>query len=155
MSIISTIQYGKMTERKSKRVGRGYGSGKGGHTSGRGQKGQKSRGSSKIKVGFAGRQTTLHEQLPKFRGSARRNIGVRAQNGVVNLADISKYYSDGEVVSVTTLRNKGLVSSKHKTIKLLGQGNIDKKVKIEKGILLSKPTIEKLKKANIQIEDEA
>jgi len=155
MGIISTITQDRITENKSKRVGRGYGSGKGGHTSGRGQKGQKSRGSSKIKVGFSGRSTPLHEQLPKFRGSTRRNIGIRRKNGVVNLSEINKYFSDGEVVSVSTLRSKGMVPSKYPIVKILGQGKLEKKVTIDKTILLSKPTIEKLKKAGIKIENEA
>ena len=62
-------QLPKITTKKKKRLGRGYGSGKGGHTVGRGAKGQKARG--KVKLGFEGGQLPLIKRLPLKRGKGK------------------------------------------------------------------------------------
>jgi large subunit ribosomal protein L15 len=68
MSILSSLT--KITTRSKKRLGRGYGSGKGGHTSSRGQKGQKSRVGSKVPLWFEGGALPLSKRIPMWRVKA-------------------------------------------------------------------------------------
>jgi ribosomal protein L15 len=69
MSILSSLT--KITTGSKKRLGRGYGSGKGGHTSSRGQKGQKSRVGSKVPLWFEGGALPLSKRIPMWRGKGR------------------------------------------------------------------------------------
>ncbi len=60
--------------KRVKRLGRGYGSGKGGHTVGKGQKGQKSRGRGKPQIGFEGGQTPVYKKIPVVRGYRNKPV---------------------------------------------------------------------------------
>ena len=60
--------------KRAKRLGRGYGSGKGGHTVGKGQKGQKSRGRGKPQIGFEGGQTPVYKKIPVARGYRNKPV---------------------------------------------------------------------------------
>ncbi|MFH1547190.1 MAG: 50S ribosomal protein L15 [bacterium] len=126
---------------KAKRIGRGYGSGKGGHTVGKGQKGQKSRSGGKTKLGFEGGKVPLFRKLPKFRGF--RNP-TRVEYQVINFADLEKNFKIGEEVSVKILREKGMIRKKTKDVKILGKGKLTKKLKF-KDVKISA-------KANIEVE---
>jgi len=127
---------------KKKRVGRGYGSGKGGHTCGRGQKGQLSRSGHKSMVFFEGGNFPFYRRIPKYRGFkplACKNIQV------INVAILDKNYEDGDVINMESLKGKGLVNKKV-AVKILGYGEISKKLIVE-GLPVSRTAIEKIKKA--------
>ena len=116
-----------------KRVGRGLGSGKGRY-SGRGIKGQKSRaGSHRMRAGFEGGQMPLAMRLPKLRGSTSRDampIGpFRTYSQPVNLRDLDRF-EVGEEVTPESLKAKGLIRSVRKDVKLLGVGELTKKLSI-------------------------
>ena len=116
-----------------KRVGRGLGSGKGRY-SGRGIKGQKSRaGSHRMRAGFEGGQMPLAMRLPKLRGSTSRDampIGpFRTYTQPVNIRDLDRFEA-GEEVTPESLKAKGLIRSVRKDVKLLGVGELTKKLSI-------------------------
>src|SRR6516164_8242460 len=116
-----------------KRIGRGLGSGKGRY-SGRGIKGQKSRaGSHRRRAGFEGGQMPLAMRVPKLRGSTSRDampIGpFRTYSQPVNLRDLDRFEA-GEEVTPESLKAKGLIRSVRKDVKLLGVGDLSKKLSI-------------------------
>jgi large subunit ribosomal protein L15 len=116
-----------------KRVGRGLGSGKGRY-SGRGIKGQKSRsGSHMMRAGFVGGQMPLAMQLPKLRGNTSRDampVGpFRTYTQPVNLRDLDRFDA-GTEVTIELLKANGLIRSIRKDVKLLGTGELTKKLTI-------------------------
>jgi large subunit ribosomal protein L15 len=86
----------KITKRRAKRLGRGYGSGKGGHTSSRGQKGQKSRGS--IPVWFEGGQLPIIRRTPFIKGKNRFK-SLNSKPILISLTQLNKF-TDGTVVNI-------------------------------------------------------
>jgi large subunit ribosomal protein L15 len=117
-----------------KRVGRGMGSGKGRYA-GRGIKGQKARsGSNKMRPGFEGGQTPLNMRVAKQRGATSKDampIGpFRTFMQPVNLRDLERVFADGDTVDVETLVEKGLVKNSRTDIKILGQGELTKKLSV-------------------------
>jgi large subunit ribosomal protein L15 len=122
-------------ERKDrKRVGRGPGSGKGRY-SGRGIKGQKSRaGSHAMRAGFEGGQMPLYMRTAKLRGNTSADampIGpFRTYTQPVNLRDLEARFEVGEAVTPESLKAKGLIRSIRKDVKLLGVGELTKKLEI-------------------------
>lgn len=128
--------------RKRKRVGRGPGSGYG-KTAGRGQKGQKARtGHHGARVGFEGGQMPMQRRLPK-RGFKNP---FRVEAHPINLSVLAAKFSDGDVVEIATMREAGLVPKKANVIKVLGDGNIDKKLTV-RAHRFSKTAIAKLEAA--------
>lgn len=120
--------------RDRKRVGRGLGSGQGRY-SGRGLKGQKSRaGSHKMSVGFEGGQTPLDMRLPKARGNTSKDampLGpFRTYSQPVNVADLEARFAAGEEVTPETLRAKGLVRKVSVDVKILGVGELSKRLAV-------------------------
>jgi large subunit ribosomal protein L15 len=116
-----------------KRVGRGMGSGKGRY-SGRGIKGQKSRaGSHYMRAGFEGGQMPLAMRLPKLRGNTSRDampVGpFRTYSQPVNIRDLDRFEA-GDEVTPETLKAKGLIRSIRKDVKLLGVGELTKKLTV-------------------------
>ena len=111
--------------KKRVRVGRGPGSGKG-KTGGRGIKGQKSRSGVSIKA-FEGGQMPLHRRLPK-RGF--NNVQFQDKIAIVNVGQLNKKFEDDATVDEKALRAAGLVSGRCDAIKILGQGDLEKKLKI-------------------------
>ena len=117
-----------------KRIGRGLGSGKGRYA-GRGIKGQKSRsGSHKMAAGFEGGQMPIDMRLPKLRGNTSADampIGpFRTYTQPVNLRDLEARFEAGEEVTPESLKAKGLIRSIRKDVKLLGVGDLTKKLSI-------------------------
>src|SRR3978361_2347966 len=117
-----------------KRVGRGMGSGKGRY-SGRGIKGQKSRaGSHAMRAGFEGGQMPLHMRTAKLRGNTSADampVGPsRTYTQPVNLRDLEARFEVGEEVTPESLKAKGLIRSIRKDVKLLGNGELTKKLSI-------------------------
>jgi large subunit ribosomal protein L15 len=121
-------------ERKDrKRVGRGPGSGKGRY-SGRGVKGQKARsGSHKMRVGFEGGQMPIYMRIGKVRGSTSKDampVGpFRTYTQPVNLRDLDRF-DDGDVVTPEALVEKGILKNTKIDVKLLGSGDVSKKLTI-------------------------
>ena len=116
-----------------KRVGRGQGSGKGRY-SGRGLKGQKSRaGSHKMRAGFEGGQMPLAMRLPKLRGSTSKDampVGpFRTQTQPVNVRDLERFDAGTDVTPELMLA-QGLVSSARIDVKVLGDGELTKKLTV-------------------------
>src|SRR3954463_10701332 len=116
-----------------KRIGRGLGSGKGRY-SGRGIKGQKSRaGSHAMRAGFEGGQMPLAMRLPKLRGNTSKDampVGpFRTYTQPVNVRDLDRFDA-GEEVTPESLKAKGLIRSIRKDVKLLGVGDLTKKLTI-------------------------
>ena len=117
-----------------KRVGRGLGSGKGRY-SGRGIKGQKSRaGSHMMRAGYEGGQMPLYMRTAKLRGNTSADampIGpFRTSTQPVNLRDLEARFEAGEEVTPESLKAKGLIRSIRKDVKLLGVGDLTKKLSI-------------------------
>ena len=115
-----------------KRVGRGLGSGKGRY-SGRGIKGQKSRaGSHKMRAGFEGGQMPLYMRLGKQRGSTSKDampIGPhRTSTQAVNVGLLQTRFADGAEVTPESLVEKGLLKNTKIDVKLLGNGELKKKL---------------------------
>ena len=109
-----------------KRVGRGSGSGLG-KTSGRGQKGQKARSGGSINPVFEGGQLPLYRRLPK-RGFS--NYPFKKEYSVINLSDLN-VFEDGTVVTPALLKEKGIVKKQLSGIKVLGEGQLDKKLTVQ------------------------
>jgi large subunit ribosomal protein L15 len=117
-----------------KRVGRGLGSGKGRY-SGRGIKGQKSRaGSHKMRPGFEGGQMPIYMRLPKQRGPYSKDampVGPhRTATVPVNLRDLERVFDDGAEVTLEALVEKGLIKNTRTDVKVLGQGELKKKLSV-------------------------
>ena len=113
------------TGSRSKRLrkGRGLSSGHG-FTSGRGTKGQKAHG--KTRLGFEGGQMPLYRQIPK-RGFTNIN---RKEYAIVNLASLNKF-DDGTEVTPQLLMESGLVKNLKSDIKILGSGKLEKKLTVK------------------------
>ncbi len=133
---------------KDKRLGRGFGSGVGGHTVGRGQKGQKSRSGHKSMALFEGGNLPFYKKVPKYRGFNRPGKVVYK---AVNLSDLEKNFKAGDEISLESLAKKGLVHRKEKNVKILGQGVLKKKV-IVKGLKLSESAKEAILKSKGEIK---
>ncbi|HJE40686.1 50S ribosomal protein L15 [Lactobacillus reuteri] len=108
---------------KRLRKGRGLSSGHG-FTSGRGTKGQKAHG--KTRLGFEGGQMPLYRQIPK-RGFTNIN---RKEYAIVNLASLNKF-DDGTEVTPQLLMESGLVKNLKSDIKILGSGKLEKKLTVK------------------------
>jgi len=107
--------------RSAKRRGRGYGSGRGGHTTGTGQKGQGTRAGRKLPVWFEGGQNPLVRRLPQQKGFK----STRLSPEVINLSQIAERYAAGETVSPQTLLDKGLLARLPQAgVKILGRGEL-------------------------------
>lgn len=110
-----------------KRVGRGPGSGMG-KTSTRGENGQKSRSGASIPAWFQGGQSPLYRRLPK-RGF--NNNRFRCEFATINLDSINKFFNDGDVVTPEILKERGIIKNSLCGIKVLANGNLDKKLTIK------------------------
>ncbi|HEX8066578.1 MAG TPA: 50S ribosomal protein L15 [Thermoleophilaceae bacterium] len=116
-----------------KRVGRGEGSGVG-KTSGRGQKGAGSRSGSKSRRAAEGGQMPIHMRMRKLRGPTMKKSmpfePFRTQTQPVNLRDLEARFADGDAVTPETMRARGLASRKAIPVKVLGQGELTKKLTV-------------------------
>jgi large subunit ribosomal protein L15 len=134
---------GAKTQRK--RVGRGKGSGLG-KTAGKGHKGLKARSGGGTKPGYEGGQMPMQRRLPK-----RGFINIfRKEWAVVNVKDLNRFPADS-VVDAEALRVEGLVKRAATRIKLLGSGEVDRKlnVKVDRA---SKAAVDKVRAAGGTVE---
>mgnify|MGYP005980131523 FL=1 len=129
-----------------KRVGRGSGSGLG-KTSGRGQKGQKARSGGSINPVFEGGQLPLYRRLPK-RGFS--NYPFKKEYAVINLSDLN-VFEDGTVVTPALLKEKGIVKKQLSGIKVLGEGQLDKKITVQ-AHKFSKSALDKINESGSKAE---
>lgn len=127
-----------------KRVGRGLGSGLG-KTCGRGEKGAGSRSGYKRRHTYEGGQFRMFMKMP-IRGF--NNARFRVEYEAVNLSQINKMFEDGDIVNTATLMERGFIKGRNVLVKVLGNGELTKKVKIEADAF-SKSAEEKLNKAKI------
>ncbi len=124
---LTTVHQGVQKRRLKKRVGRGIGSGHG-KTGSRGSKGQYASAGARLPgITFVGGQTPLFRRIPK-RGFTN---GMFAKKfNVVNVGDIDALFADGEAVTVETLREKGLAKKSLDGVRILGTGDVTKKLVI-------------------------
>ena len=118
---------------KRKRVGRGEGSGKG-KTSGRGQKGAGSRAGASARYGHEGGQMPIHMRMRKLRGPHMKKSmplePFRTHTQPVNLRDLDARFDDGAEVGPAELAGRGLATRKDVPVKILGQGELTKKLTV-------------------------
>jgi len=107
---------------RRKRVGRGHGSGHGGHESGRGTKGQNSRTGGGVRLGFEGGQTPVWMRVPK-RGF--HNF-TRVEYAVVNVDALERRFPAGSEVTPELLRELRVVKGRLSRLKILGRGELSK-----------------------------
>jgi large subunit ribosomal protein L15 len=140
----------KITERQAKRIGRGYGSGKGGHTVGKGNKGEKARGD--IPLTFAGTKMkkSLLKRLPFMRGKGK-NKSFSKDCVIIDLDEL-KDFPNGSTVDVAALVKAGLVQEDEANyfgVKILGDGEL--KVALKVKLAVSGGARSKIEKAGGQI----
>ena len=111
------------------RKGRGAGSGNG-KTAGKGHKGQNARSGGGVRPGFEGGQLPLYRKLPK-RGF--NNYRFAKKYAVINVQALNKF-DDGEVVDVAALLTKGLIDTAFDGVKVLGEGEITKKLTVKAAV---------------------
>ena len=119
-----------------------------GKTSGRGEKGQKARSGVSIKATFEGGQLPLYRRLPK-RGFSNSDFKIRY--ATINVSDLNEKFKDGDVVTPELLKEIGLLKNQLDGVKILGDGEIEKKLTV-KAHKFSKTAIEKLEKSGSTIE---
>ena len=121
------------SRRKRKRVGRGEGSGVG-KTAGRGQKGWGARSGAKSRPGAEGGQMPIHMRMRKLRGPHMKKSmpfePFRTRTQPVNLRDLDARFGDGDSVTPHTLKARGLATRSGVPVKVLGQGEITKKLNV-------------------------
>jgi large subunit ribosomal protein L15 len=130
-----------------KRVGRGLGS-KMGKTSCRGEKGAGARSGYKRRLGKEGGNMPLFMKLP-IRGF--NNTRFRREYHVVNLKQLNDMFKDGDTVTLETLKERGFISGPSHGVKLLGNGELEKKLTIHVQAM-SDSAREKLTRAKINFE---
>ena len=119
------LKYNEGSRKDGFRLGRGHGSGNG-KTSGKGNKGQKARSGGMGKLGFEGGQTPLARRLPK-RGFTNFT---RKEYAIVNLDQLNRF-ADGTEVTVELLKNTGIVKDLKCGVKVLGDGELEKKLVVK------------------------
>jgi len=141
----------KLTTKSAKRVGRGYGSGVGGHTTGRGAKGDNVRGKTKLTFDGSKIKKGWIKRLPFLRGKHR--VLSQAVKVVFNLTQIDSWYKAGETVSRETLLTKTGLSHKDlgNSLKILASGALTKELTF-KGLNLSQTAKSKIAAAGGKIE---
>jgi large subunit ribosomal protein L15 len=125
MSLVAQLP--KIIAKSQKRVGRGYGMGKGGHTSGRGTKGYTSRVGSKVPLWFEGGQLPLVKRLPMNRGKSRMNV--ITPSAEISLTVLNNMKAD--VVTLETLKLEKIIDKRYAKAKVIGNGTINRKVTLQ------------------------
>ncbi len=144
MPKLNALKNSTKVRKTRRRVGRGIGSGVG-KTCGRGQGGAGARSGYKRRLGYEGGQFRLFMKLPT-RGFS--NARFRKRLDSINLGQIDAVFSDGEVVNIESLKQRGFISGPSNGLKILGDGELTKKVTIEADNV-SASARDKLKKAKI------
>jgi large subunit ribosomal protein L15 len=127
---------------RRKRIGCGESSGHG-KTSGKGNKGQMARAGRGIRPGFEGGQMPMHRRLPK---KGFNNKQFKDVFEVVNVGKLNDAFEDGAVITEAALREAGLVSRNCDFVKILGSGDLARKLTVQ-GAQVSASAREKIEKA--------
>jgi large subunit ribosomal protein L15 len=143
--MLSTLRPARGSRRKTKRIGRGQGSGHG-KTATKGHKGAKSRSGHKFRLWFEGGQMPLTRRVPKY-GFTPRN---RVETQVVNVDRLDKLVAEkkieGAVITPEVLYKAGVISKKNVPVKVLGTGELSAKLEIS-AHAFSKTAKEKIESA--------
>lgn len=127
--ILSNLTPAAGSRRKTKRIGRGQGSGHG-KTATKGHKGAKSRSGHKFKLWFEGGQMPLSRRVPKF-GFKSRN---RDESQAVNVESLERVVAEkklsGSIVNPEVMYTLGLISKKNDPVKILGNGDLKAKLEV-------------------------
>lgn len=127
--ILSNLTPAEGSRKKTKRIGRGQGSGHG-KTATKGHKGAKSRSGHKFKLWFEGGQMPLSRRIPKFGFKSRNREEVQG----VNVESLEKLVVEkrlsGSVVNPEVLYSLGLISKKNDPVKILGNGDLKAKLEV-------------------------
>ena len=123
---LHNLKIAKGSRHLPKRVGLGIGSGMG-KTSTRGQKGQGARQGQKVPLGFEGGQLPLYRRLPKH---GFKNVN-RVEYVPVNVLELEKHFSDGDVVDNTALLEHNIIKNLNSPVKILGKGQLSKKLDVK------------------------
>lgn len=135
--------------KQKRRLGRGPGSGNG-TTAGRGTKGQNARSGGNVRPGFEG------GQMPLYRRVARRgfsNYWFKKDYTVLNVSTLERAFSSGDTVNLDTLCAKGLIGAQERLVKILGEGELTKKLTVS-GVKLSKSARAKIEAAGGSVGDD-
>ena len=123
---LNDLKPNKGAKHRKKRLGNGESSGPG-KTCGRGHKGQKSRSGGGVRPGFEGGQMPLMRRLPK---KGFNNARFKTNYAIVNVGSLETEF-DGDTVSESTLREAGLIKGVCDGVKILGDGELTRKLSIE------------------------
>ncbi len=145
--ILNDVHQGIHKHRKRKRIGRGTGSGHG-KTSGRGHKGYFSRSGSKRRTGFEGGQMPLMRRIAK---SGFSNARFATDVVIVNISQLEQAFEAGDTVNPETLKEKGVLRGRYTVLKVLGKGEISKKLTVQ-AHRFSKSAEEQIKSAGGTVE---
>ena len=139
---LHTLSPNPGSKKRRKRLGQGESSGKG-KTSGKGHKGQKARSGGSLRLGFEGGQMPIIRRLPKrgFNNKAFKTIF-----GIVNLDDLEKKFAEGASVTEAALRESGVIRGRIAGVKVLGRGELSKKLSLEVDFITASAR-EKIEKA--------
>lgn len=143
---LNTLKPAKGSNKLSKRVGRGIGSGSG-KTCGRGHKGQNSRTGGGVRIGFEGGQMPLKMRLPKFGFTSR--VGRYSSEVRLNELEISGL----EVISIVSLVEAGIVPRQAKKAKIILSGELSRSITISACVLVTKGARIAIEAAGGKIED--
>lgn len=139
MSLLQSLK--SIRQKSQKRIGRGYGSGKGGHTSTRGSKGQKSR-TKNIPLWFEGGQLPLVKRVPMWRGKGRLKPLKPAV--AVTLSDLDQL--DTDVITLDSLKLAKIVSKRCSKAKIIATGSVKRALTIQ-GIQVSQEARKRIEAA--------
>ena len=142
---LNELKSAEGSRKVAKRVGRGYGSGLG-KNSGTGSKGQNSRSGGGVRIGFEGGQTPIYRRSPK-RGFTNYT---EKEYATINVGDLETLKA-GSKVTLESLKEKGLLKTKYTTLKVLGNGNLEKNLTV-KAAKFSETAIQKITKAGGKAE---
>lgn len=142
---LNTLRPAAGSKKKSKRLGRGIGSGKG-KTCARGHKGQRARAGGYHKVGFEGGQMPLQRRIPKSGFKSKQEL-FREE---IYLSDLNNI--DAEIINLDVLKDNGVIRSNTKTVKLIASGEIKKPVVLQ-GIPFTAGARKAIEKAKGRIEE--
>ena len=113
------------SNKESKRIGRGHGSGNG-KTAGKGHKGQKARAGHGMRAGFEGGQMPLQRRVPK-----RGFNNIFAEEWLAINVSALEVFEDGTVVDADALKAKGIIKKANLPVKVLGNGKLTKKLEVK------------------------
>lgn len=139
------MKYTEGARKSRKRIGRGHASGTG-KTAGKGHKGQNARSGGGVRLGFEGGQTPIARRLPK-RGFTNFT---RKEYAIVNVEALNKF-DNGVEITPELLIETGLVRKELDGIKILGQGELEKKL-VVKANKFSKSAVAVIEKAGGKVE---